>query len=97
MLVGLIRTCLQAAVHDPSILNPTIDPQLKGFLPAEYELLSAVNSSTETLQTLVKKANEEIEKNRRLSEGILKRQGASHYDIHVLLEGLDQSGEEVFK
>ena len=95
-LAGLIRTCLQAAIRDPTILNPTTDAKLKGVPPAEYELLSAVNSSTETLQALVEKASEEIEKNCRLSEGILKRQGATHFDINTLLEGLDQSGEVIF-
>jgi hypothetical protein len=71
-LAGLIRACLYAAVHDPTILNPTINPELKGINRTEYELLSAFNRSTETLQSLVERATEEIEKNRRLSEGILK-------------------------
>ena len=29
-LAGLIRACLQAAIRDPTILNPTTDPKLKG-------------------------------------------------------------------
>ena len=62
-LAGLIWACLQAAIRDPTILNPTLDPELKGVPLAEYELLSAVNSSTETLQALVEKPSEEIEKN----------------------------------
>ncbi|MFX0170323.1 MAG: hypothetical protein ACFE9L_00225 [Candidatus Hodarchaeota archaeon] len=28
-LAGLIRSCLQAAIRDPTILNPTIDPKPK--------------------------------------------------------------------
>ncbi len=89
-LADLIRACLNAAKKDPSILDPTADASLRGVSGEEFELLSVVNSSTEILQSLVEKANAEIEKNRRLSEGILKRQGASQFDIHALLEGMDQ-------
>ncbi len=45
-LVGLIRACLQVAIRDPTVLNPTLDPELKGVPPADYELLSAFHFSS---------------------------------------------------
>ncbi|NHJ01878.1 MAG: hypothetical protein EAX86_07015 [Candidatus Heimdallarchaeota archaeon] len=96
-LAGLIRACLNAAMHDSPILDPTIDTSLRGMSNEEAELKSRINALAESLESDAIKKNEEIEKIKRLSEGLLKRQGASQFDIHALLEGKDQSGEEIFK
>ena len=96
-LAGLIRACLNAAMRDPSILEPTTKTYMRGVSDEDAEILGKINALTESLEFEAKKKNEDIKKLKRLSEGILKRQGASHFDIHALLEGIDQSGEEIFK
>ncbi|MFW9906250.1 MAG: hypothetical protein ACFFFH_18160 [Candidatus Thorarchaeota archaeon] len=92
-LAGLIRACLSAAMRDPSILEPTTKTYMRGVSDEDAEILGKINALTESLEAEVKKKEEDIEKLKRLSEGILKRQGASQFNIHALLEGLDQTGE----
>ncbi|MHA2174855.1 MAG: hypothetical protein ACXAB2_07350 [Candidatus Hodarchaeales archaeon] len=95
-LASLIRACLNAAMRDPSILKPTPKTYWRGVSDEDAEILGKINALTESLEAEAKKKNDDIEKSKRLSEGILKRQGASHFDIHALLEGIDQSGEVIF-
>ncbi|MHA2248557.1 MAG: hypothetical protein ACXADY_26665 [Candidatus Hodarchaeales archaeon] len=74
-LAGLIRACLNAAMRDPSILEPTTKTYLRGVSDEDAEILGKINELTESLEFEAKKKNEDIEKLKRLSEGILKRQG----------------------
>ncbi|MHA1942639.1 MAG: hypothetical protein ACW97P_13125, partial [Candidatus Hodarchaeales archaeon] len=96
-LAGLIRACLNVTMRNPSILEPTTKTYMRGVSDEDAEILGKINALTESLEFEAKKKNEDIKKLKRLSEGILKRKGASHFDIHALLEGIDQSGEEIFK
>jgi len=57
-LAGLTRACLNAAMHDPSILEPTTKTYLRGVSDEDAEILSRINALTESLESEAKKKNE---------------------------------------